>query len=665
MKRRRSIVVVLLGLLLAPALALGIPGVSPEQQASAMCHGSIDPRCAGANLPILIEAGIVSAELYANGNTVDPEPKPVTQTTQAKPKGSRLGGIASLLLNGAALLGGWLGVDWFSGLFANEDGTDELTAPGLLSDNGLVGQNVNTDRAWRNASAVVCKKSPTNVSWAVFTSPVVAGDSSFFSCDISTGGLFPSPQHGQGPNFTLNAGTSNGGTVTIPVTFHSTRSGWPLNLPQSVSMNGSVLCKSQAGIYSSQVSSLQFLATESLQTKDMVLQCQPGQAAVVAGIELANPPSTARSWSVMWSSFGPANDQRMDGTVRVSVQCKTATGTRTVVVDKPISIQAGDSFALPDVVCNDGEVATGVEVGYGPGTETPQPYITSNPVPDEIAEMPTRHPGCLTMAATCALLLMKVVGGELQSCGKIAELCPDWASQPNARELYRCTYGGETLDLDRCSVFRAPDLGPLPSIGQDGEPIPYTAPRPTPTTMPPHIKDPRAPTFLTPPAYPPPSSTPPSNAKNCFPTGWGALNPFEWVMKPVQCALEAAFVPRNSFLNSARSAFNVRLNASQVGKLITVANTSLALPNTTPSGCQGPPLTINPWGAGGTWYPFSACSEPMAGIAATIRALGAALIIGGGFLACLRYIANIVGYAGYGQHNGSHSSSSSKRGFGD
>lgn len=39
----------------------------------------------------------------------------------------------------------------------------------------------------------------------------------------------------------------------------------------------------------------------------------------------------------------------------------------------------------------------------------------------------------------------------------------------------------------------------------------------------------------------------------CFPKGWGVFNPFEWVYKPVVCALKAAFIPSRTFGSWATS----------------------------------------------------------------------------------------------------------------
>ena len=40
--------------------------------------------------------------------------------------------------------------------------------------------------------------------------------------------------------------------------------------------------------------------------------------------------------------------------------------------------------------------------------------------------------------------------------------------------------------------------------------------------------------------------TPSGEAAECWPSGYGVFNPVDWVLKPVSCALEAAFVPKKS-----------------------------------------------------------------------------------------------------------------------
>jgi hypothetical protein len=107
-----------------------------------------------------------------------------------------------------------------------------------------------------------------------------------------------------------------------------------------------------------------------------------------------------------------------------------------------------------------------------------------------------------------------------------------------------CTYGPYTLAVDQCTIMEpayVPGGGPLNAENTDGAPEtknnvdvggqPYTPEPVKPATVPGSSA-----------AAPPAGSTP--EQQQCFPSGWAQLNPVEWVMKPVGCALDSAFKPK-------------------------------------------------------------------------------------------------------------------------
>lgn len=123
------------------------------------------------------------------------------------------------------------------------------------------------------------------------------------------------------------------------------------------------------------------------------------------------------------------------------------------------------------------------------------------------------------------LQLSRVYGNERVSCFSDPGLCVDWFTDPAKTQNYECTHGTKVLALAECNVYR-PTFNPAQTVQGINYADPVTGALPSPTTPLP------APT---------PGSSPDSSA--CFPRGWGAFNPAEWVLKPVSCALTYAFVP--------------------------------------------------------------------------------------------------------------------------
>jgi hypothetical protein len=122
--------------------------------------------------------------------------------------------------------------------------------------------------------------------------------------------------------------------------------------------------------------------------------------------------------------------------------------------------------------------------------------------------------------------------------------CENWS------ELYRsdatkprvgCTYGPYTLTPDKCAIMEPayrPGGAPATEANADGDPATrnYTEPGGQQYTP---QQAPSAPGGA---GTLPAGSTPEQG--QCFPQGWSQLNPVEWVMKPVGCALDAAFKPK-------------------------------------------------------------------------------------------------------------------------
>lgn len=147
----------------------------------------------------------------------------------------------------------------------------------------------------------------------------------------------------------------------------------------------------------------------------------------------------------------------------------------------------------------------------------------------------TQYPEC--MKGVCPLQLEK----NGVSCFVAVELCTDWFESPDKEQTMTCRYGTHVVPLSECNVY-GPSFKPDAQTKGDTLGNPDTG-QPTSNPNPGSGTDTKAGTRpVTDPDAP--------GERQCFPTGWGVLNPVEWVMKPTQCALEWAFVPRQSVLTA-------------------------------------------------------------------------------------------------------------------
>ncbi len=243
---------------------------------------------------------------------------------------------------------------------------------------------------------------------------------------------------------------------------------------------------------------------------------------------------------------------------------------------------------------------------------------------------------------TCLLDLRK----EGQSCFQAPTECAEWMSDPNRDSTYSCWYGTHAVDLAECYVYGpafdegAAVTGNVYGDPDTGEPIGAPSGAGTGTDAQAFgagVQDPEA-------------------ERVCLPTGWGVFNPIEWMMKPVQCALEWAFVPRQSVLEDVAGSVTGAWDGTAVMQgLPLVVGVIDDLPQSATSDCRGPAVTFDGGGfmeeAGmdGTWYPLDACEQPLSDLAALARWFVPAVMSFFVSLAVLRYSAGIIGFMGIGR----------------
>lgn len=241
----------------------------------------------------------------------------------------------------------------------------------------------------------------------------------------------------------------------------------------------------------------------------------------------------------------------------------------------------------------------------------------------------TDFPQCLN--GSCVLDLRKV---GLGTCFASNVDCAEWYSDPDKDDNYECFYGGTDVGaggtkvaLAECTVYAPlfkPDAGTTASPYGDpetGEPLAGG-----PGTFPETVLDPTQP-------------------RECFPTGWGVLNPVEWVVKPVQCALEWAFVPRPSVLQAQQEKVQEAWSNSGPGRFAAVI-TAWEF-GSLPSGCDG--ITVDVWFLGPPFQIMQACpGDMLADMAMWARIFGNVSMAVLSTMAITRLISGIVQYPGLG-----------------
>lgn len=271
--------------------------------------------------------------------------------------------------------------------------------------------------------------------------------------------------------------------------------------------------------------------------------CNAGETVVGLQVPPAQPSWLYQSYGLAWGEFlkGSIPTEILEGDLtfggsRVDVTCKNAvTGeTQHLVADSAWS-EEDPTGVLPSC-----KGRLGDDWYMTNATVTPTlPKVDGEPIPDEI-EIPdfvpdewtkevqtTDHPDwqpCETDGKGCALS----VWIDNDPCSVGAGDCVKWTEvltqTPNR---VTCKYGTRVIESRLCLS------------------IPY-AYSPTTTNQ---TTGTKPDTTTSGPGFGQPTTTLPDpqdqQAKGeCFPHGWGLLNPVEWVYKPVKCALVWAFVPK-------------------------------------------------------------------------------------------------------------------------
>lgn len=637
------------GAAVAAALALVMVFVpatfGPAQVAQAFaCYppSTVNPACQPANLPILIEAGVVAA--------------PTTTGTV----GVATGGTAQLVANGTAGLG-------LLGIFAGFNlGGVSGESKGTMSMIGLKDQHIKTDPTFTppaptDSGCTVLGRplglaspyvTPTFSNAGVVTNPgshstcAAGGKTALEQAPPAAArqyGLVSSTGPGLGNRVVFSmpmpfwSGTE--GTMAITANCHRPAAGTVVDQWRIASTSGWDQGK-PGGATLTQKS----VSSTSIEHE---VYCGPNSELAQLVVTHRYAPGLALGM-VLWNAYSPsvgAPGPELKGELSTRVDCLTTTGDiRTVTGLAFVEVMPGTPIEIPDTLCPPDEIAVGTEIGWKPNTGTEVvPIVPRTEPPQEIKELPQQFPDCFPPDGSppCALTLWQAKPGQaLESCGTAGELCDGWAQQPNAHQLYNCRYGPYPVDINRCSAYRFPRLGILPNMGLDGTPIPITAPPPATVSNPvnnPATGQPAA----------PPGSDPNAGAdgkEDCWPTGWGVLNPASWVLMPLKCFGNWAFVPRPSFVSNAFNGTQARWAATTLAQMGMVMETWNFQP---PAGCHG--ITVDVFFLGPPFQIMEACPgdmlAPLAGWSRLFINITFAVY---GIVAVTRNLARIVEYPGIG-----------------
>ena len=307
-------------------------------------------------------------------------------------------------------------------------------------------------------------------------------------------------------------------------------------------------------------------------TKDVVL-CQSGETLVGFYAPPANmqpvqsPPTRMQNFGIAWGTITLPDTAPRGGSVKesdpivfreakVTVRCKNGNTGETSEIRSVSEYGKSGTVAMPSCKEHFGPdwYATGFTIApTKPETETGEPLPDGWEVPDfppvEWDELiPDKEDAdwqpCLGTKDGCSL----GVWIDDVPCSSGNANCSQWTrvmeKDPNR---VKCMYGAKQVPMRNCYPIAypldatqpgqntSPEVNETPGNGTQTKPNPGT-------DAPANVKPPQVGTGTTAPPVPNHATDAPAQ-KQCFPKGWGMLNPFEWVYKPVKCALEWGFKP--------------------------------------------------------------------------------------------------------------------------
>lgn len=248
----------------------------------------------------------------------------------------------------------------------------------------------------------------------------------------------------------------------------------------------------------------------------------------------------------------------------------------------------------------------------------------------EFKDLLTKYPECVN--SSC-LLDLRTKGA---SCFAGNSDCADWFVDLTKETDYSCTYGTHAMPLAECNIYaetfkdKAQAEGATWADPETG--LPLGAATTTPGAK----------------ALADKTVADASQPRTCFPTGWAALNPVNWVLQPVQCALEWAFVPRETVTRDNDIRLRGAAGGGVLGSIAAVGGSLVAFP-VVADGCGGVPWRFKIYTLDINANLLNSCpGQPLHDISVQVKTIVTAILWTIAILAWIRYIATIFGYTGFG-----------------
>lgn len=314
------------------------------------------------------------------------------------------------------------------------------------------------------------------------------------------------------------------------------------------------------------------------------------------------------------------------------------TGTDGVVRSTDSAPYRDGAGQLPPPVCPSlPEGVTAANVGVDTvGPKGPE-RVFEQPTTAEFQDWFTKYPECRTGACKLDLVRKATTGTIPASCFDLGDACAAWFDDPQKDAVYQCRYGLKDVGLGECAVYSgvfkpervtagAPYSDPVTGVWSGGQSSPSAA------------SD----------AFGRPLQNP-DGRRECYDKGWSAANPVEWVMVPVGCSLERAFVPRTAVVGVGAAKVVGQWQATAPGAAVQ-AVTAWKF-NVAVGGCNGlavrlPFLDVVGMG---TFRIGSACPGSLLATAADVSRIALNIVVSlGGAMAITRYLGGIVNYGGVG-----------------
>lgn len=258
------------------------------------------------------------------------------------------------------------------------------------------------------------------------------------------------------------------------------------------------------------------------------------------------------------SAAGVSPVQQTSGNPPRTMVC-TVTGDdgKTYTSESEVYTQEDDATATPECpTLPEGVQPEGVKLDEKNG-ETGQ----LTPLLDEVATDQYKawwkaFPECREGA--CALdLIKKDVNTSCFESITMADACQLWMQDKQKADHYQCMYGTHLVDLSECYAYGDVFYPEKVAAGQGyadpatGKPVAgQSSPKAANRALLRSITDPR-------------------DVRGCLDEGWAAANPVEWVLVPVQCALQWGFAPSPDTFTVAgltmNNAWNKKMPAQVVG----------------------------------------------------------------------------------------------------